>query len=195
MRTHFASSAGHNLSSHPHPVRPHAGPRFHGAAGGGDSLQIQRVAGERAPGSGSCVAASAAADGLEAETRTPDPGPRQQSHEDTPGRFSGSRERGPGPCGGCGAAPTPRGPLARGAGALLCINTSNGAQGATCTRDTVLTKQTTVALLRGPSATVTLIVRTEDSEDPAAAWSFHERRHTHRHTRRASCAVALADGD
>lgn len=62
-----------------------------------------------------------AADGLEAETRTPDPGPRQQSHEDTPGRFSGSRERGPGLCGGCGAAPTPRGPLARGAGALLCI--------------------------------------------------------------------------
>lgn len=35
--------------------------------------------------------------------------PRQQSHEDTPGRFLWSRARGPGPCGGCGVAHTPQG--------------------------------------------------------------------------------------
>lgn len=105
--------------------------------------------------------------------------PRQQSHEDTPGRFLWSRARGPGPCGGCGVAHTPQGhgdsgltgcPRERGRRPALHTMPRDGPKEPSALKARSWRSTPRRPRPRGPRAAVGLTLRTGDApEDPAAA--------------------------
>lgn len=105
--------------------------------------------------------------------------PRQQSHEDTPGRFLWSRARGPGPCGGCGVAHTPQGhgdsgltgcPRERGRRPALHTVPRDGPREPSALKARSWRSTPRRPRPRGPRAAVGLTLRTGDApEDPAAA--------------------------
>lgn len=105
--------------------------------------------------------------------------PRQQSHEDTPGRFLWSRARGPGPCGGCGVAHTPQGhsdsgltgcPRERGRRPALHTMPRDGPREPSALKARSWRSTPRRPRPRGPRAAVGLTLRTGDApEDPAAA--------------------------